>query len=304
MTEATETLSQFWHWFIIIPTVLGLAGCLWLLVGNKGTRKNQGETTDTMGHVWDEDLEEYNNPLPSWWLNLFYITLIFAVVYLVLYPGLGNFKGLLGWTEISQYEQEVQNANAEFGPLFKQYATTDIKALIKNPDAIKTGRRLFATYCTTCHGSDARGAIGYPNLRDNDWLWGGNPEAIKTSIAQGRNGVMPPWGQVLNTEEQFAVAEYIRKLRGKDADPSVVILGEQKFNTLCASCHGADGAGNHQLGAPNLTDDIALYGNSQRALIKSIAEGRMGQMPAHGNFLGENKVHLLTAYVYGLSNSE
>ncbi len=291
--------SGFWSWFIAIPVVLGLIGCLWLILGNNGGKAVTEETTD---HVWDGDLREYNNPLPRWWLNMFVITLIFGAIYLILYPGLGAFKGLLGWTELNRYEAEVQAANDEFGPLYAQYAATDAKELIKNPDAMKTGARLFSTYCTTCHGSDARGARGFPNLRDADWLYGGEPDQIETSILQGRNGVMPPWGAVLKEENQLIeVAEYVRSLAGKEVDSGVATKGEQHYNSLCASCHGPDGAGNVQLGAPNLTDDVWLYGGSQRAIIQSVEQGRNGIMPAHGEFLGKEKSHLLAAYVYSLS---
>jgi len=182
----TESLSPFWHWFIIIPVVLGLAGCFWLVwATSRGPRE---ETTETVGHVWDGDLEELNNPLPRWWLNLFYITLIAGVIYLVLYPGLGNFAGLLGWTQIDKYQRELSEANDQYGPLFKNFAATSIENLAADPKAMASGERLFSTYCTTCHGSDARGATGFPNLSDKDWLYGGSPDQIKASISMGRAG--------------------------------------------------------------------------------------------------------------------
>jgi len=291
--------NQFWSWFIVIPVVLGLIGCLWLILGNN---KGDAVTDETTDHVWDEDLREYNNPLPRWWFNMYIITVIFGVIYLILYPGLGTFKGVLGWTELNRYEAEIQAANDEFGPLYAQYAATDAKELIKNPDAMKTGARLFSTYCTTCHGSDARGARGFPNLRDTDWLYGGEPEQIETTILQGRNGVMPPWGAVLKEENQLIeVTEYVRSLAGKEVDSGVATKGEQHYNSLCASCHGPDGTGNIQLGAPNLTDNIWLYGGSQRAIVQSVDLGRNGIMPAHDEFLGKEKSHLLAAYVYSLS---
>ncbi len=294
-----DFVSQFWSWFVAIPVIVGLIGCLWLTLGNNERKAVTEETTD---HVWDEDLREYNNPLPRWWLNMFVITLIFGAVYLILYPGLGAFKGLLGWTELGRYESEVQAANDEFGPLYAQYAATDAKELIKNEDAMKTGARLFSTYCTTCHGSDARGARGFPNLRDTDWLYGGDPAQIKASILNGRNGVMPPWEAALKEDQLVEVAEYVRSLSGKEGDSAVITEGEKHYTSLCASCHGADGAGNTQLGAPNLTDDVWLYGGSQRAIVQSVKLGRNGVMPAHAEFLGEEKSHLLAAYVYGLSH--
>ncbi|MDH3688789.1 MAG: cytochrome-c oxidase, cbb3-type subunit III [Gammaproteobacteria bacterium] len=292
--------SQYWTWFIVVPTGLGIVGLIWLCIGNTESKKS-GDQTETVGHVWDEDLQEYNNPLPRWWLNLFYITIVFAIIYLILFPGLGTFKGVLGWTQTSQYEEEINAANQDYGPLFEKYAKEDLKALVKNKEAMKTGARLFSTYCTTCHGSDARGAAGFPNLRDHDWLFGGEPENIKTSIMNGRIGAMPPWSASLKEEEIFNVAEYVGSLSGRSADASVIEAGKQKFQQLCVACHGMEGKGNQALGAPNLADEIWLYGGSQRAIMESIANGRQGRMPAHQQFLGESKVHLLAAYVYSLS---
>ncbi len=299
----TETLGQFWHLFIIIPTVLGLVGCGWLLLANsKGKRS---ETDETMGHVWDEDLEEYNNPLPRWWLNLFYITLVFSAVYLILYPGLGNFSGLLGWTQVNQYEEEVQAANETYGPLYQKFAQTDLKELVKDEEAMRAGQRLFSTYCATCHGSDARGAVGFPNLRDDRWQWGGEPDAIKATIMNGRTGIMPAWAKALNEEERQAVTDYVRSLSGggEGSDAQKIALGAEKFQALCIACHGPEGKGNQALGAPDLTDGYWLYGGSPRAVLHTIENGRQGKMPAHGEFLGESKVHLLAAYIYSLSNS-
>lgn len=292
-----DFVSEFWNWFIIIPTVLGLVGCVWLARANS-KKPSKIEATD---HVWDEDLREYNNPLPRWWLNLFYITLVFSAVYLVLYPGLGTYQGLLGWSETSQYQAEVADAEARFGPLYERYAGTDIEKLIVDAEAMRTGANLFSTYCTTCHGSDARGATGFPNLRDQDWLYGGEPAVIKTTILKGRTGVMPPWGAALGEEGVHQVVEYVRSLSGKGEDLAAVAAGKARFQAMCASCHGAEGKGNPQIGAPNLTDDYWLYGGSTRAIRQTIAEGRQGRMPPHEEFLGEAKVHLLAAYIYSLT---
>ncbi|MGI9304273.1 MAG: cytochrome-c oxidase, cbb3-type subunit III [Gammaproteobacteria bacterium] len=292
--------SQFWHWFIVVPTVLGLVAVIWLTFANTEKVK-RGTETETMGHVWDEDLQEYNNPLPRWWLNLFYITVAFGVIYFVLYPGLGTFKGVLDWQQTSQYEAEIQAAEETFGPLFDKYAALELGALAQDPQAMQTGARLFSSYCTTCHGSDARGAMGFPNLRDKAWLYGGEPQTIKTSILQGRNGAMPPWAAALGEQGVVDVVEYVRSLSGKSSDPALVVAGEQRYKQLCVACHGLDGKGNKQLGAPDLTDNYWLYGGSPRAITKSVAEGRQGRMPAHKEFLGEARVHLLAAYVYSLS---
>lgn len=291
--------SSFWHWFVLIVTLVSILGLFPLILKNRGQKSDKPET---MGHVWDEDLEEYNNPLPGWWLNMFIITIVFGLVYLLLYPGLGSYAGMLGWTQLKQLEQENQQAKKVFGPIFERYAATEIKTLAKNPDAMRTGERLFANYCSVCHGSDARGAIGFPNLRDNNWQWGGSPEQIKTTIGQGRMGVMPGWKAALGGDDGVAnVAEYVLSLSGRSHDAKKAEMGQEKFKQLCVACHKADGTGNPALGAPNLTDRIWLYGGSPKSVMQTIAEGRQGRMPPHDEFLGPDKVHLLAAYIYSLS---
>jgi cytochrome c oxidase cbb3-type subunit 3 len=297
--------SSFWNWFIIIPTVGGIIACFllvrWLSIGSI----KPGEQAESMGHVWDEDLEELNNPLPRWWLNLFYITLVFGAVYLVLYPGLGTFPGMLGWTSTGQYEREMDLADARFGPLFEKYQAMDIVAVADDEEARRMGERLFVNYCATCHGSDARGARGFPNLRDNDWLYGGEPAAIEQSILNGRNGVMPAWEAALGGADGVTdMTEYVFSLSGRNVDEAAAARGAEKYQSLCAACHGADGSGNLTLGAPNLTDNIWLHGGSRTRVIETIARGRNGVMPPHKDFLGEAKAHLLAAYVYSLSTGQ
>lgn len=296
-----EIMSSFWSWFIIIPVVLGLIGCAWLVLGNLGSKEQESSTPETMGHVWDGDLREYNNPLPRWWFNLFFITLVLAALYLLLYPGLGAFRGVLGWNQIYQYEREVRAAEQELAPLYAGYAATDIEALASDEAAMRTGARMFSTYCSTCHGSDARGSRGFPNLRDAAWLYGGTPDAIETSILNGRNGVMPPWGAVLGETGVEEAVAYVRSLSGADADAALAEAGKAHYEKNCVACHGADGTGNQQLGAPDLTDADWLYGGATPAVVASVRDGRMGQMPAHAERLGEQKVHLLAAYVWSLS---
>ena len=296
--------SSFWNWYIIIPTIGGIIGCFLLVRWLSGDTAKPGEKAKSMGHVWDENLEEFNNPLPRWWLNLFYITLVFGLVYLVLYPGLGSFPGLLDWTSAGQYQREVDVADASYGPLFTKYREMPVVALAAVPEAHKMGERLFVNYCSVCHGSDARGARGFPNLRDNDWLYGGSPEQIEQTVLNGRSGVMPAWQDALGGDQGVAdVVQYVLSLSGRDVNQAAG-RGKEKFQTICASCHGADGKGNQALGAPNLTDNIWLYGGSEKVVTETIAKGRNGQMPAHKEFLGEDKVHLLAAYVYSLSTGE
>lgn len=295
--------SGFWNIYIIILTVVSILACFWLVRWlSTAPGEDIGKPT---GHVWDEDLQELNNPLPRWWLMLFYITLFFGIGYLALYPGLGTFKGYLGWTSTGQYEREMDQADAEYGPLFKKYSGMPLAAVAADPEARRMGERMFVSYCAVCHGSDARGARGFPNLRDSDWLYGGTPEAIEASIMNGRNGVMPAWEQALGGEAGVSdVAQYVLSLSGGDVDAAAAGRGQEKFQQLCVACHGADGTGNQTLGAPNLTDKVWLYGGSRAAVMETIAKGRNGQMPAHKEFLGQEKSHLLAAYVYSLSTGQ
>lgn len=299
----SDFTSSFWSWFIIVPTVGGILGLFALISWLNRDRPDNSGKVESMGHVWDETLEELNNPLPSWWLNMFYLTLFFAIGYLIAYPGLGSFKGLLGWTQVSQYEEEQAEAKAAYGPLFNKYMQQDLRTVAADKEAQKMGRRLFLTYCAVCHGSDARGARGFPNLRDGDWLYGGAPETIEQSILNGRNGVMPAWEQVLGGKQGVAdVADYVLSLGGRQTYSEGATRGKEKFAQICTGCHGVDGKGNQALGAPNLTDHVWLYGGSRKRVMETIAGGRKGHMPAHADFLGKEKVHLLAAYIWGLTN--
>jgi cytochrome c oxidase cbb3-type subunit III len=296
--------SGFWNFYIIIPTILGIIACF-MLIRWLSSDIHPDQAGKEMDHVWDENLVELNNPLPRWWLNMFYITLFFGIGYLILYPGLGTFKGVLGWTSTGQYQEEMARADSEYGPLFKRYADMDIAAVAADPAARRMGERMFVSYCAQCHGSDARGARGFPNLRDNDWLYGGQPQTIEQTILDGRNGVMPSWEAALGGEAGVSdVAEYVLSLSGRDTDAAAAKRGKVQFETICVACHGADGKGNQALGAPNLTDKIWLYGGSRKAIMETIAKGRNGHMPAHRDFLGKEKVHLLAAYVYSLSTGQ
>ncbi len=293
-------MSGFWHWWVIVLTLGNIAACYWLIKWTAKTRPGEVAAGDVTGHSWD-GLEEYNNPLPNWWLWLFYLTLVFGIVYLILYPGLGNFKGVLGWTEVKEWQQEVEAAEAKYGPIFQKYAGQDIAAIAKDPEALEIGGRLFANYCAQCHGSDAQGGGGFPNLTDNDWLYGGSPEAIEQTILNGRQGNMPAWGPQLGEDGVKQVTAYVLSLSGRKVDPALASAGKEKYQTFCSGCHGADGKGNQALGAPNLTDKVWLYGGSRGSVEKTIREGRAGRMPAFKDFLGKDKVHLLAGYVYSLS---
>jgi len=296
--------SEFWHWYITILTILSILACIWLLRWMTSGYKKTDNVEDT-GHIWDGDLTELNNPLPRWWLGLFYFTIAFGGFYLLLYPGLGKFSGILDWTSQGAYEEEVAKMEAKVGPLFERYQKTSILDLTKDETALKVGERLYINYCSTCHGSDARGARGYPNLRDGDWIWGGTPDDIKTTIMYGRQAAMPAWEAALGGERGVdEVAQYILSLSGRATITELASKGKAKFEIFCVACHGADGKGNSALGAPNLTDDTWLYGGSLTRISESVAKGRNGKMPAQGDFLGEAKVHLLSAYVYSLSQQQ
>ena len=295
-------MSSFWSWWIIILSVGNILACVWLVRWTAKPAEGETSAGETTGHTWDDgDLAEYNNPLPRWWLGLFYGTIIFSMGYLLAYPGLGSYQGALGWSSVGQYELEVAKADDTYGPLFAQYVKQPLEKLSKDQEAVKIGRGLFLNYCAVCHGSDAGGASGFPNLADNDWLYGGKPEQIKTSIMNGRNGVMPPWGAALGKMGVENVVAYVMTLSGRKADAAKAEAGKPQFDAMCAACHMPDGTGNQALGAPNLTDNIWLYGGSPGAIAKTINDGRKGVMPTHKDFLGEDKVHLLAAYVYSLS---
>ncbi|MFN2309851.1 MAG: cytochrome-c oxidase, cbb3-type subunit III [Gammaproteobacteria bacterium] len=293
--------SEFWTWWVILLTVGNILACWWLIAW--ASKKHAGDPASgaPTGHTWDENLVELNNPMPRWWLWLFHATLVFGLVYLVLYPGLGKFAGAWGWTQEQQYAQEMQQAADKFDPIFADYAQKDIAQLAQDPQALKVGQRLFLNYCATCHGSDAHGNPGFPNLADQDWLYGGDPEAIKASILDGRQGMMPAWQDALGDAGVEEVTAHVLQLNGREADPAKAAAGQARFEMMCAACHGADGTGNTALGGPNLTNNVWLYGGSPGVIRQSIARGRTGVMPAHREFLGEHKVHLLTAYVYSLS---
>ena len=314
-------MSSFWSIWISVITLGTILGCFlllrWCLLNKTGV-----EEGDDMHHAFDGILE-INNQLPRWWTILFYIVIVWGVLYLIIYPGLGNFPGLLGWKssnqdvrsleesrqaviiakengELVQYDRELEFAEERFAPIFNQYAAQPIEALARDEEALKIGQRLFNQNCAQCHGSDARGTRGFPNLTDNDWLYGGTPEKIKETLINGRTAMMPAWIDAFGEQGIEEVVAYTLSLSGRQVDQSLRDAGEARF-AACAACHGVDGAGNQALGAPNLTDNIWLYGASEKDVTETLTYGRAGVMPAFKDTLGEKKVHLLSAYVYSLS---
>ena len=298
----SDFVSDFWSLWVAGISLVSIIGCA-IFLKAMSIKRTAGEV-DTTGHVWDETLAEWNNPLPGWWSWMFYITVVFALVYLALYPGLGSFQGMWNWSSKGQWEGEMQHAAETYDPIFNQYLKQDLKAVAADPKAKEMGQRLFLTYCSQCHGSDAGGARGFPNLTDKDWLYGGEPDAIKASIMNGRGGIMPPHGPVLGDAGVKEVANYVFSLSGHKHDANLAAAGKPKFEQICAACHTPAGTGMQALGAPNLTDKIWLYGGSDAAVIETISKGRNGVMPAWKDFLGEAKIHLLAAYVYGLSQGK
>ena len=294
-------MSSGWNWFVIIVVLANILGCWWLLVWAAKKRPEEAKEGDVTGHKWDGDLEEFNNPLPRWWLIMFYLTIFFALGYLALYPGLGNFKGYLGWTEVSQYDDEAKAVHAAQAALFAPLANLSPEELVKNDQALLTGGRLFAANCAVCHGSDARGARGFPNLTDNDWLYSGDYNSLVATITNGRTGVMPAWQAALQDAGVNEVTAYVQQLAGQETDSQLAAKGQARFNTFCVACHGPEGKGNPALGAPNLTDDIWLYGGSSASIAHTVAKGRMGKMPAQKEFLTEERIRLIAAYVSSLS---
>lgn len=300
----SDFTSEFWSFYIIAIAGGGVVACAWLLWAQSRHKAKLAASGDmeTSGHVWDENLEEYNHPLPKWWMWMFYITVVFAGVYWLLYPGMGSFKGLLGWTSTGQYAAEKKAVEEATAPLFDKFAKMDLKAVAADKEANEIGRRLYLTYCMQCHGSDAKGAKGFPNLTDADWQWGGEAEQIKATIADGRNGMMP--AGMAKGEDAKAVANYIRSLSGLAADPILVAKGREVFTAAgCVACHGPEAKGNPAMGAPNLTDKVWLYGSSEATIVETVSQGRQNRMPAWKEFLGDARVHLLTAYVMSLGQA-
>ncbi|MGY4526484.1 cytochrome-c oxidase, cbb3-type subunit III [Pseudomonas sp. TE21394] len=302
-------MTTFWSTYISVLTLGSLIGLTWLLLG---TRKGQSNSTtdQTMGHSFD-GIEEYDNPLPKWWFWLFVGTLVFSVGYLILYPGLGNWKGILpgyenGWTGANEWQKEMAKADARFGPIFAKYAAMPVEEVAKDPQALKMGSRLFASNCSVCHGSDAKGAYGFPNLTDQSWRWGGDAETIKASIMNGRHGVMPAWAEVIGEQGVADVAAFVLSDLGQRSLPegarADAAKGKAIFAANCVACHGPEGKGTPAMGAPDLTHPQAfIYGSSFAQLQQTIRYGRQGQMPAQAEIQGNDKVHLLAAYVYSLS---
>ncbi|MBK8070054.1 MAG: cytochrome-c oxidase, cbb3-type subunit III [Rhodanobacteraceae bacterium] len=291
-------MSGAWSIYVIALTVITVVGSLWLLAMTaKKPEKKEGETT---GHTWDGDLEEFNNPLPRWWLWLFIGTAVFSAGYLVLYPGFGSVSGTLGWTSEGELRAEQQKYDEIARQTYAKFASLGVAELAGNAEAVNLGRNIFANNCATCHGTDARGAVGFPNLTDASWQWGGEPEQILQTILNGRVAAMPSWAAVLGAEGTPQVTAYVRSLAGLGHNATAAEAGKARYDTICVACHGPEGKGNPALGAPDLTDSAWLYGSSEAAISESLTKGRAGHMPAHGPLIGEDAVRMVAGYVYSL----
>ena len=296
----SDFVHSFWSHYIAWITFAGILACV-VLLWLTSRKKLAGSADNTTGHVWDEDLREMNNPLPLWWVGMFLITIVFALFYLTLYPGLGSSEGSLAWTSQNQYQQEVDQANADVAPLYARFDAMAPEQVALDPQARHIGEHLFLNNCAQCHGSDARGTKGFPNLTDADWLYGGSPEQIRTSITHGRQGNMPPMAAAVGSPEDVKnLAHHVLSLSGSPHDSLRAALGKGKFGA-CAACHGADGKGNQALGAPNLTDKIWLHGWGEEAIVAMVTQGKLNQMPGQEGRLTPSQIQVLSAYVWGLS---
>lgn len=293
-------MSDFWSGYIIVLALANIIGVSWLLMWTRKMDLSDLAEDGTTGHEYD-GIREYNNPLPRWWLICFWGSIAFALGYLALYPGLGKFQGFLGWTSVNELEADQKAYEQEFDALYKSFAATPIPELAKDERAMRVAGRIFANNCAICHGSNARGAQGYPNLTDGDWLYGGEPEKLVETLTYGRNGVMPGWVDSMGEQGVKEVVAYALSLSGRSVDTELADAGKARFG-VCAGCHGADGRGNQAIGAPNLTDTVWLHGGAERHVMDTVLHGRKNRMPAFDKTLGAERVHLMAAYVYSLSH--
>ena len=297
----SDFTSEFWSWYVAGLTLVSIVACL-ILLWISGTTKVKARDDNTTGHVWDGDLREMNNPLPRWWVYLFIITIVFSLIYGVLYPTFGKYQGVLGWSSTGQHTDEVAKVEKDIAPIYARFTGMAPPQLAGDAPAMAVGERLFMNNCAQCHGSDARGARGFPNLTDGDWLWGGDPAVIKTTLTEGRMGVMPPMAAAVGSADDVRnVAHYVLSLSGSPHDPVRAFSGKPKF-AVCAACHGMDGKGNQAMGAPNLSDGTWLHGWGEEAIVRAVTKGITNQMPAQADKLNADQIHVLTAYVWGMSH--
>jgi cytochrome c oxidase cbb3-type subunit III len=304
----SDFINSFWPLYVAIISLVSILACGWLLwAAGKAKVMPQpaGVHDNTTGHVWDEDLRELNNPLPRWWMWLFIITVVFSLAYLVIFPGMGSFQGVLKWSTEGEHKQDVSRLREQVAPIYAGFAAQPVQALAKNPAALAIGERLFMNNCSQCHGSDARGSKSYPNLTNANAAWLGerSAEHIVQTVTNGRIGVMPPMGAAVGGDPEISeLANYVLSLSGSPNNEIKAFSGKARF-AACAACHGVDGKGNKALGAPNLTDEYWLHGWGEAAIVNIVKNGKNNVMPAQAPKLSAEQIHVVAAYVLSLSGN-
>jgi cytochrome c oxidase cbb3-type subunit 3 len=298
----SDFVSSFWSYFIAVIALGGIIFCIWLLFSQRAWLKKTVAQVEDTGHVWDGDLTELNNPVPRWWTVMYLGLCAIALAVLFLYPGLGSYQGRLGFSSADEVKADQLAMVEQIRPVYERYGKMPIDQVAHDAEARQIGQRLFLNNCAQCHGSDARGSGNFPNLTDGDWLYGGEPEQIMQTITKGRHGIMPPWKAQIKPSEAADIAQYVRSLSGLASDPLRIVPGKRGFDTFCVACHGVEGKGNQAMGAPNLTDNVWLYGSSEASIVETILNGRQNHMPAQEGILTEEQIRMLTAWVWGLSN--
>lgn len=288
-------------------------------MANKNT--NTSEEVGTTGHEWD-GIEEWNNPLPKWWLYVFYACIVWAIGYWIVYPAWPTAssytKGFFGYSQRGQVTKDVAASQADKAVFRDKIAGSDLDAIKADPEllsfALAGGQAAFGDNCSPCHGRGAQGAFGYPNLRDDVWLWGGSLDAIHQTIQHGirsedeatRMSMMPAFGKLgmLNHEQVADTAEYVMSLSGNEDDAEAAARGKEIFATNCVACHGPEGHGNQALGAPNLSDELWLYGGDKDTIVETITNARAGVMPAWAGRLDPATIKELAIYVHSLGGGQ
>lgn len=300
----SDFVSPGWSIWIATISILGIIFCLYLLFSQrKSITQTEAEKEQFEKKVWDGDIRELDTSAPRWF-NVMYIGLcVFAFGYLLFYPGLGSFPGILHWTSAKQVLDEQMEIDERLEPLYARYADMELEKIAADEEAQLIGQRLFLNNCAQCHGSDAQGSPSFPNLTDNVWLWGGEPEDILKTITDGRNGVMTAHADMMTPADASDIAQYVRSLNGLAHDSLRVNAGKRLYDQFCVACHGADAKGNQMLGAPDLTDNTWLYDSSEATIVKGILEGRNNTMPAQKDILTPEQIRVLAGWVWGLSNN-
>ena len=297
----SDFINGFWGYYVAFVVLAGIAWCLWLIFSQRKWLKPQSGKVEDTGHVWDGDLREMNNPVPRWWTMMYIMMCVFGLGYLVLYPGLGAFQGRLAYTSAQEVKQDQAEQEASVKPIYARFAKMDIPQIAADPEAHLIGERLFMNNCAQCHGSDAKGSTSFPNLVEGDSIYGRQPDVLLATITKGRNGVMPALGAAIDAGTAGDIAQYVRSLSGLAHDQIRIVRGKGEYMNACAACHGAEGKGNKALGAPNLTDDVWLYGSSEATIVNGILNGRNNRMPAQEQTLTPEQIRMVAAWVWGLS---